>query len=141
MLKRSKEASVGNLKRFFLNTPNDDYISLTGIYVAWERTQYTEDKNKIWLGNVLTSMKYHNLVKPVYKVRNGRRVLDGIELTMEGKKALGRIEGVESISDIRPTNNWTKELSVEQIMKAMPRLRRENPEFNITFSVVPKESL
>lgn len=139
MIKRSKEASIGNLNRFFSNTPNDDFVSLSAIYIAWERTHYPEDKNKIWLGNILTSMKYHNLVKPVYKVRNGRRVLEGIQLTMEGKRALGRIEGVGSASEILPTNNGIKEVSIEQIMKAMPRLRRENPEFNIVFSVTPKE--
>ena len=138
MIKRSKEASVGNLRRFFTNTPNDDVVSLQAIYIAWERTDYPEAKNKIWLGNLLTSLKYHNLVKPVYKVRNARRVLDGVQLTMEGKRALGRIEGAIPLDD-KTVPNGIKEISIEQIMKAMPRLRRENPEFNITFSVIPKE--
>lgn len=131
---KSKDSSIQNIKQFFSSTP-DDVISLQDAYVAWGRDVTKENENKSWLSNKLTALKYHNLVKPIYTLRNGKRMLDKIQLTMEGKKALGRI-GDDTSNDIssQKTNNHPK-VSLEEIMKVVPQLRKENPEFEITFDV------
>lgn len=44
--------------------------------------------NKSWISNKLVDLKHYQLVSPVY-THGRRKVLDKIQLTQEGKKALG----------------------------------------------------
>jgi hypothetical protein len=89
---RSKETAIDNLRQFF-SKMEQDAITLEEAVKAWGgRENYSNEQNENWIRNKLTHLKYHNLIKPVYKLRNGRRVFDRIQLTLEGKKAIRRIE-------------------------------------------------
>src|SRR5258706_8165628 len=90
MKKLTRETAIENIKKIFSNC-SEDSISLQDAFIAWGRDPAKIVKNKAWLSNRLTHLKYHNLVKPVYVWKNNRRVLDKLELTMEGKKQLGRL--------------------------------------------------
>jgi hypothetical protein len=138
---RSKDSAVDNVRQFFSNNPSDDIVSLEDAFKAWGRNLDDTKGNMSWFSNKLTHLKYHGLVKPLYALRNRRRVLDKIQLTLEGKRALGRIEGGEIEGELNNTNGHNTRISIEEIMKELPRLKRENPEFNIIFSVTPKETV
>ncbi len=135
---KSRKSAIENLKQFF-STTQEDVIPVQDAYVAWGRNLENVEGNKAWFSNKLTHMKFYNLVKPVYAVANNRRRLDKIQLTMEGKKALGRIEGADGMEDILLTKNNHNKLTIDDFMREYPRLKKENPEFNIVFSVTPKE--
>ena len=130
----SKEAAIENVRKFFSNTP-DDTVLIKDAYLAWGRDLAQEEKNKGWFSNKMVDLKYHNLVKPVYALKNNRRTLDKIQLTMEGKKALGRIEGVSDEEDSSPTNGHSDSLSIADAMRIVARLRKENPDYEISFDV------
>ena len=132
---RTRSAATENIQKTFINTP-EDIISVEGIFKAWERNLEKVKDNKSWLSNKLTHWKYHNLVKPIYSFKTGHRVLEKIQLTLEGKKAIGRVgEDVVTAN----TSNGIKKITFEDIMKEIPRIRKENPDFNITLSVTPRD--
>ncbi len=132
----SKEAAIENIKRFFANTP-EDVLSIKDAYLAWERDLKQANKNKGWFSNKMVDLKYHDLIKPVYGMKNNRRVLTKIQLTLEGKRALGRVEGKEQANDaiLPSTNGQDNLLSIADAMKIVARLKKENPDFEITFDV------
>ena len=132
----SKEAATDSLKQIFSQT-NTDSITPIGAALAWGRKTYSDDENRRWFDNKMTHLKYHNLVKPVYTRRNSRRVLDKIQLTLVGKRALGIIENDEELDTL--SANQSGSLSISDAMKIVSRLRKENPEYQITFDVRLRE--
>lgn len=132
----SKDAAIANVRKFFSNS-SEDTITLEEAYRAWERDLTQVEKNKGWFSNKMVDLKYNNLIKPIYTVRNNRRVLNKIQLTIEGKRALGRIDGVkeESNNVVMPTNDQNSTLSIADVMKIVAKLRKENPEYDIMFDV------
>ena len=137
-------ASIENVKRFFANTPNVDEISLGDAFLAWGRPNPEDiEGNKAWLSNMLSHLKYHDLLVPVYTFDSGRKKLTKLRLTLKGKKMLGRIEGTQYAENepIAVKNGIANSISVEDIMRVLPKLKQNNPDFNITFSVTPKDSV
>lgn len=134
---RTKESAIDNVKLFFSNHLSEDTISIQEAFTAWGRNLEDLKGNMGWFSNKMTHLKYHNLVKPIYTLKNARRVLDKIQLTMEGKKALGRIEGNSDNNDtISPdTSHNGSLLSIADAMKIVARLRKENPDYEINFDV------
>ncbi len=133
---RTKESAIENVKLFFSNHPTEDTITLEQAWEAWGRDLDDKAGNMSWFSNKLTHLKYHNLVKPVYAHRNSRRVLAGIQLAMEGKRALGRLGKTSDEDSVSNEVSGTRPMfSLEEIMKAIPKLRKENPDFDITFDV------
>ncbi len=132
----SRQAAIESVKKSFSNT-SEDAITLQDAYTAWERDLTQEEKNKGWFSNKMVDMKYHNLVKSVYAIKNNRRTLDKIQLTIEGKRAIGRIEGnvEEAESNSHATNGHNNPLSIADVMKIVAKLKKENPEFEIIFDV------
>lgn len=133
-----------NLRRLFLYSPESDSISLEQAYTAFNRDLSKEQSNKNWITNLMTHLKWHNLILPTYGVNNGgKRVLKGLELTMEGKKGLGRIETPQKEFDafgVMRTNfsefKVEHELdNVSSILKAIAKLRENHPEFEIVFDM------
>lgn len=132
---KSKSASIENVKRFFANTPDKDVISLEEAFRAWGRPNPENIKaNKAWLSNLLFHLKYHNLIIPVYTFKNGRKKLDKLRLTLKGKRKLGRIENSNGGENevVSKHNNC---LSFTDIMKMVAKLRKGNPDYEITFDV------
>lgn len=139
---KSEITSIENVKRFFANSPDVDEISLAKAFLAWGRPNPDNiEGNKAWLSNMLSHLKYHDLLVPVYTFDSGRKKLSKLRLTLKGKKMLGRIEGTQYVENapIAIKNGSANSISVEDIMRVLPKLRQDNPEFNITFSVTPKE--
>lgn len=136
---RSKKSSIENVKRLFSNSPDNDEISLEEAFRSWGRTNPENvEAHKPWLSNVMTHLTYHNLVRSVYSYDEGRRKLKGIALTHEGKRALGRVEGHADHQDIS-SDNGNGTFSVGNVMKIVASLRKDNPEYEITFDVKLKE--
>lgn len=126
----SKEAAVEGVKKIFGNSDVNS-ISLDEIFVAWERQDHSPLLNLRWLGNKMTHWKYHNLIKPIYKIRNGKRVLGGIQLTLQGKQAISNTES----AGLTPQEESNKHSSLLEVMKLVETLKKENPNYEITFDV------
>ena len=132
---KSRSSAVGTIKRFFANTA-DDSISIQDAFKSWGRDLVKVKDNKAWLSNKLTHLKFYELVTPIYSYGKGPRKLEKLELTLEGKRELGRIgRNLESSNGVSASTNGRSVISLEEIMKAVPKLRKENPEFEITFDV------
>lgn len=127
----SKESAINTTKQLFSSTETDA-VTLTEAAKAWGREDYSEKKNRRWLDNKMTHLKYHNLITPVYIRRNSRRILDKIQLTLEGKKAIGKIE---SQNDKVSVGTMTDDISFNEVMKLISKLRETNPEYQITFDI------
>lgn len=131
-----EQSAIDNVKRFFSNSPDVDVVSIEEAFKGWNRTETDPEKNKAWLSNVLFHLRYYGLVLPKYDYGSGRKKIVGIQLTLKGKKALGRIES-EDESNTESVEHVN--IKIEDILKALPKLKRDNPSFNIVFSVTPKE--
>lgn len=139
---KSKQSSTRNLKVFFKNMPESDSVTLQEAYVAFGRDLSKEQSNKNWITNLMTHLKWHNLIIPTYSTSDaGRRVLKGFGLTMEGKRALGRIEVAKVGEYMQPNttyllpNQGEREIEVSDIMNAIAKLKEKHPEFEISFDM------
>ncbi|KKQ43429.1 MAG: hypothetical protein US60_C0002G0037 [Microgenomates group bacterium GW2011_GWC1_37_8] len=140
---KSKDASIANVKRLFSNAPDKDTISIEDAFIAWDRPNPEDvEANKAWLSNMLYHLKYHNLLTPVYSFSSGRKKLEKLQLTLEGKKALGRIEGEQNseIGSITSSKKADESHSFIDVMKIIAKLREDNPEYDITFDVKLKSN-
>lgn len=88
------ETATEYLKKMYSNTTSDS-LTLPEIYSAFNRSTQDPRTNRTWFGNKLTFLKRHNLVTPIYIVKDNSQVLDKIQLTEEGKKILGRTGSVQ----------------------------------------------
>lgn len=142
MKHKSKQSSVRNLRMFFKNMPESDSITLQDAYVAFNRDLSKEQSNKNWITNLMTHLKWHNLIIPTYSTGDtGRRILKGLGLTMEGKRSLGRIETAKVGESMLPNttyllpNQGEREIEISDIMKAIAKLKETHPEFEISFDM------
>jgi hypothetical protein len=137
----SYDAATATLKRFFKNDNDKNALSIDQVMAATDRTSYGLDKNKSYLTNKLTHLKYYDLAEPVYDF-NPRKNLSGIRLTTLGKKALGRNEApvpatTQSTTSVAPAPLMTLETIAENIRI----FKRQNPSIKITLSVELKSDL
>ena len=146
---KSRESSIENVKKLFANT-DSDIITLEEAFAAWgDRNDMSFEDNKSWISNLLTHLKYNKLVKPIYSRKNKKRILTKIQLTLVGKKALGRLD--ENLGETIETDPKTPEqiynsmsnstVSMSDAMKLIARLRKENPDYQITFDIKLKEMM
>lgn len=135
---KSRGASIENVKKFFSGSSGDE-VTLEEAFEYWGRPAENIEKNRGWMSNLLTHLKYHHLVKPLYDTKSGYRKLGGLQLTEEGKRAIGRFEEGNGNGTAGQVTNGHAKISIEDILKAVPKLRKENPEFRIRFVVEPKE--
>lgn len=135
---KTKISAIKNLKKFFINSPQYDSIKLEDAYLAFNRDLSQKESNKRWITNLLTHLKYHDLVTSVYSSKTGKRVLIGLQLTMEGKRAIGRIqantEPREESSRAAAALADTK-VDILNVMKIVAKLREDNQEYEIVFDV------
>ncbi|MBI3379563.1 hypothetical protein HY029_02270 [Candidatus Gottesmanbacteria bacterium] len=135
------QTATNYLKTFYSNTSGDE-VSLRDIFIASKRNLEDMDKNKRWLGNKTTYMKRLNLIEPKYEKRGHTTILVGIKLKEAGKLALERIKGnlngtsnSKNYSAVAPATGGNHEITIKEVMAAIPRIRKENPEFEIVFYV------
>lgn len=132
---KSKESAIENTKRFFSNAPDKDAVSIGEAFLAWGRPNPENiELHKAWLSNILFHLKYHNLIAPVYTFNTGRKKLEKLQLTLEGKKALGRIgENVNNNNGVSPTTSGSgNAIDFKNVRSVIAKLKEANPEFEIT---------
>jgi hypothetical protein len=129
---KSKDSAIETLKRLFSNSPNEDIVTLDEAFIAAGRDPEKKDDNKAWISNKLTTLKYHNLLLVHYSYDTGHRKLDKLQLTLEGKRALGRIDEPIKQENHVSINDTP---SIGDVMKIVAQLRKTNPDYEITFDV------
>ncbi len=120
--------------RLVFSKTDSDTVSLEDIFSFWGRGGHTLLQNQRWFGNKLVHWKYHDLVGPVYRLRNKKRVLYGVQLTLKGKRALGKLRNELGDSETDGDNS-----DIGKLMKSVKDLQDKNPEYEITFNVKLKE--
>lgn len=137
--RKSKHAAIDNAKRLFADTPDQDTITIEQAIKSWGRPEDKDyETNKTWLANKLTDLKYYKLVTPLYDYGDGRKKLNKIQLTMEGKKALGRLQ-TEPTEEIEV--NKKQKVLITDVLSLVARLKKENPEYEIIFDMKLKENI
>ncbi|MGR6971419.1 hypothetical protein ACU639_17830 [Streptomyces cynarae] len=131
----TRDGAISSLKRIFGDTTTD-YISVEEMYVNAGRTGMSEEKNKQWRYNVLSNIRPYGLFKEKYGVKNHVRVIEGIRLTEEGKRAL-RAEPQSAPKPIVSVAD--REVSFSSVRADIKVLREKYPEFAITFDARLKE--
>src|SRR3989344_1149496 len=145
---KTLESATENVKKFFSHA-DGDILTLEEVFAAWgDRNDRSFEENKSWISNLLTHLKYHNLVKPIYSRKNKRRILTKIQLTLIGKKALGRVdesmritpEPARETQESHPDGTNGK-MSLSDAMQMIAKLRKDNPEYQITFDIKLREMM
>lgn len=138
--KPTRTGATLTLKRFFANN-DSDYASVSSIYAAANRnaSKDKEDLNRNWLSNKLTGLYHYSFVDPDYSY-DGRRKLEGIRLTREGRIALGRVEvaqsaPISSASIKQPENH----LTLDEILRAVPEINKSLPLHRVRVILEDKE--
>jgi hypothetical protein len=123
--RQSEYSAINTIKRFFAKFPESDSITVDQIFESAERNKEEYiDKNDGWLSNRLTGVYYHGLVKPTYSYGPWRK-LESIELTVKGKRLLGRVEEPQLIDkheQIQETHTNSFNLTVDDILMAVPKI-------------------
>ncbi len=126
----SYDSAVATLRDFFSISPDTDIVSLQQIFVATGRDLSKATLNKQWLSNKLTHLKHYQLVTPVYS-QGRRKVLDKIQITQDGKKALGR--------DIEATDGTVsfgaRQITLESIAQDIEVFESLNPSILLDLNV------
>lgn len=137
---KSKPSAIETVRRLFSSSPNDDFVLIEDAFRAAGRDIEKVEENKAWLSNKLPTLKYHNLLTVHYSYDTGRRKLDKLQLTLEGKRSLGRIDepSSEGNGEIATNGNTS---SIIDIMNIVAKLQKKHPEFDITFDVKLKSGI
>jgi hypothetical protein len=130
----SQVAAVENLKRLFATSPNSDQLSLEELFIAAARDDQPPQTNRNWLANKMTQMKYHDLIQPVYKYGK-RKELVALQLTLRGKKVLGRISPQAHSSQSLTDASLSGEINTLDVAAAVRAFRDNYPEFEVTFDI------
>ncbi len=135
-----KTAATETVKRLFSNSPNSDVISIDEVFVAAGRGELSQERNMAWLSNKLTHLKYNGLVKALYTY-DGRKKLDRLQLTLEGKKALGRVDAGSPTGQNEERPHALDNIvvggsaSLEDVANAVQSFQDQNPKYEVIFEV------
>ena len=130
---KSLAAAKETLKRFYANAPDSDSLSTEEIFAAAGRLKHSKQANLAWLSNKITTLRYHNLVDANYSY-DGRRRLEGLTLTLDGKRALGRAGTVGT-----PGGTLVTPQGLTDVLALVSQLRKDYPDFDIALTVKPKD--
>ena len=133
---KGRNASVENVKRLFSSTSGNT-VSIEDVFRSWPRDPNEEKINRGWLSNLLSLIKFHNLVKPIYTTKNGPKTLVELQLTPEGKEVLGRATVNSSNSEMVPSSGDGKNnvADLDDIAKKIAKWEQQNEQFEVTFNV------
>ena len=119
----------GNI--FYTIFKEHDAVSLDEAFALSNRDPQSKKKNRQWIGGKLAQWRKKGLVEAVYGTTAGSYgVLTGIRLTQRGKTLV--------IKSAEP-NHQNAPIPPADILKMVRQLRREHPEWEITFEVRLKE--
>lgn len=142
--KTSEWAASRTLQRFFSKYPDSDSVTKDEIFASWDRTgQEFESKNEGWLSNKLVGIYSHNLAKPIYSYHPYRK-LERLELTIKGKRALGRVDEPGVVGQENTTSNKGQTvqptvMSYPDLVKSVAEFQRNNQEYEVIFEVKLRE--
>ncbi len=121
------------LKRFYSQTDTDE-VTLKEVFSIYGFNPHKEKINRVWIGNKLIYLKRYQLVEPVYDGDKANARLIAIKLTDEGRKVLNS-ENDYSINQLqnKVSSRDLKAITLNDVVQAMPRIRQENPEYEINF--------
>jgi hypothetical protein len=118
---------LNNSNIFFSLFRVKDELSLEEIYAVAKRPVQDKEKNRQWIGNKLSYWRTRELAEAMYGSTGS---LTGIKLTERGKALLEKP---------RSEGN-SKVLFLMDAIQVISQLRREHPEYEITFEIRLKEN-
>ncbi len=133
----SRETTIMHLKQLFKDSLVDT-ISIEDALKAGNRESVSKKQKRGWIKNRLYYFKYYNLADAIYAKVNNSDTTSGIQLTEEGKRIVRGVAATTlqnnhiSIGKESTVKTQNK-ISLEDILKAMPRLKEEYPAFEINF--------
>jgi hypothetical protein len=134
----SQTAAVENLRRLFAASPNADQLSLEELFIASGREREDPQTNRNWLANKMTQLKYYNLIKSVYKYGQ-RKELVALQLTIKGKKALGRLTDGAADGQQLVELGLNHGINTLDVANAVRSFRDNYPEFEVIFDIKLKK--
>jgi len=118
-------------KIFYTIFKEHDEVSLDEAFTLGNREPQRKEKNRQWIGWKLAQWRKNGLVEAVYSSTAGSYgVLTGIRLTERGKTLVRRSGEPKRDTPIPPPAD---------ILEMVRQLRREHPEWEITFEIRLKE--
>ena len=119
----------GNI--FYTIFKEHDEVSLDEAFTLGNREPQSTKKNRQWIGGKLAQWRKKGLVEALYDTTPGSYgVLIGIKLTERGKTLLGRSG---------EPNHRNTPIPPADILERVGRLKREHPEWEITFEIHLRE--
>lgn len=115
--------AVVALRKIFVD-PDKDILTLDEVFRVVGRDLQQPERNKRWLRNRLTTLRYYEFVTPIYTKyakSNPRRRLDKIQLTPTGKMALA-----SKVS--------SRAITLESIARDIKAFERQNPSMVLDFT-------
>lgn len=122
-------AAIEALRTIF-DDPDKEQLTTLEIFQQVGRDLSQMEQNKKWLTNRLTDLKHYGLVRPIY-TRETPKVLDGVQLTPEGKKALTASSSPEP----------NKEITLESIAQDIKEFVKQNPSVKIDFTATVRTEI
>jgi len=120
-------------KIFYTIFKEHDAVSLAEAFALSNRDPQSKKKNRRWIGWKLAQWRKKGVVEAVYGTTAGSYgLLTGIRLTQRGRKLLGR-------SGEPPKRHTPIPPPPADILELVRQLRREHPEWEITFEIRLKE--
>lgn len=124
----TRHAAVAALRTIFVD-PDKDTLTLDEVFRVVGRDPLQPERNKRWLENRLTSLRYYELTAPIYTKSHPRK-LDKVQLTPTGKTALA------SEADNEPV----RAITLESIAWDIKAFERENPSMVVDLTVKVRQN-
>jgi hypothetical protein len=132
MSRIKQSAAVAALRKIFVD-PDKDILTLDEVFRVVGRDPQQLERNKRWLGNRLTALRYHKFVAPIYTTSytksNPRRKLVKIQLTPTGKTALAN----------KVSSGYTRAITLESIARDIKAFERQNPSMVLDLTATLRE--
>lgn len=132
----SEGAAVELLKRIW-GASEADSLTLNEIYNNAGRGELDDATNRNWLNTVMTKLRYHNLITPVYKY-DGRKKVDRIKLTLTGKTFLGKAGQVTG-EEYRNNDAQIRVITPQTVHDDIEVLKKQYPSFTVGLIFEPKD--
>jgi len=133
MASYNQNSATNTLKRFFAQSPESDEVTLQDIWRATGRTHYDEPANLAWLYNKMSLLRYYNLIDTKYKM-DGRKKIDRLALTLEGKRILGRVTGGDK-SQAPVGRPSSRVVTLQAIAEDIDEFMRQNPSIRLDLDI------
>lgn len=125
----SESAAISTLKKLFL-TVGKTSISIDEASKAWGRHGTTREQDSEWLRDRISIWKNHGLASPIYTDKDGRKVLNGVQISPKGSSALNDHHG-----DNSSLTSEIENVTFEELKKIADLLRKKYPDIEIVIKL------